>query len=221
MKKLALLLIFLPTCLCFGQTDFFTNLTVGKNFKKDPWGFSAAADWKHIYDDIGWSRIGVYGSAGYSYKNWKLLGGLASQYTFDREIVNGLEIRPWLGIGLTTEIVTNLKLEQEVRLEWRNFIYHEIADENYVRTTYNIGLNYGLEKINLPSWSVQSGYIWYFLKDPAAGERYADSREFRFLITKDFSGNKLSFGYKSERFRILPSRPHSEAHTLDVTFTFK
>lgn len=222
MKKIVCIIALFVVCIAdmHGQDDFFTNVTVGKNFKKEQWTYTTSGIWKHIYDEVGWSRIGVNGGANYAYKNWTLLTGFTAQYTFDKEIVNSVELRPWVGVRLRTDIIEGLNIEQEVHVEWRNFLYHDVPDENYIRTTFDVGANYNLKEINLDSWAVQSGYVWYFLKDPALGERYADSREFRFLVSKTFTAGKLTVGYKREKFKILPDRPPAKAHTLDIMYVF-
>lgn len=202
------------------QDIFFTDITATKNFKRENWNFQGAAVWKHVYSDTYWSRIGLKGRADYNYRNWSLEGGLTLYHTFDREIVNSVEVRPWLGIKLTSMIVSDLYLQQECRIEWRNFFYEHFADRDYIRNTYDISLNFSLENINLRSWSLQSGYKWYFIKNAALGERYADSREFRFVIIKQFAKSRLSVGYKREKFKPLSGRFSLDSNTVELIYTF-
>jgi|GEM_PF-1941357 len=219
-RKIIYLLSLFSLINCYGQSDFFTNFSLGKNFSRDRKLLNSAVVWKHIYNDIGWSRIAFNNKAQYAFKDWRLLGGMNLQYTFDREMENLLEIRPWLGVGLKNEIVPGLNFEQEVRAEYRIFFYPGMSGRNYIRTRVEAMFSYNLEKIKLDKWDVHCGYVWYIIKDPLRGERYSDSREFKFLVSSNFQGGKLTFGYKNEKFRLIENRSVFRAHTFEISYIF-
>ena len=212
--------VFIIPFASFGQEYFFSNLTIGKNFRKNQCTYNTSGVWKHIYNDTEWSRISAKAKIDYNYKSWQLISGLTVLNTFDSEIVNSIELRPWLGINLKNTIIEDLQLEQEARLEWRSFFYQNKHHANYIRTTFDLGLNYNLDKIKLRSYSIQVGFIWYFIKSPILGERYADSREFRFLLNRSFTNGKLTLGYKHEKFKPIVSRLSNEFHTLEISYLF-
>ncbi|RSK39307.1 hypothetical protein [Mangrovimonas spongiae] len=216
-----IIFIFFPL-LSFSQTDdLFLDLTVAKTFKDDMgFNYDASVSYKQIFDHPSWSRINASGSATYKYNAWSLLGGFTTQYIFDEEISNGLELRPWLGIGLKTKIIEGLKANQLGKVEWRNFIYDGLKNENYIRTTYSFGVLYDLDIFKLKHWQVDTGYTWYFLKDPARGERYANSREFRIYMIKTFTKSRISMGYLLEKYRHFNNLPLGDAHTFKITYTF-
>ncbi|GLB50715.1 hypothetical protein Y10_30830 [Neptunitalea sp. Y10] len=199
------------------EDELFGNLSVGKSFAgSGNWGYSSALTYKHIFDEIGWRRLSGDFGTNYKYGVWGFKGGLSLQYTFDDEIVNSLEVRPWVGASLRNELINHLAMIQVGRLEWRNFFYDGVDNEAYIRTTFDVGFEYELHDLNLETWAVETGYTWYFLKDPAIGERYANSREFRFLFIKKLPKAKLIFGYKAEKFREFDGEDHGAAHTIHL-----
>lgn len=206
--------------LVFGQNDFFTTISASKRkLVSEKLSYAAAFDWKHIYNDVAWDRLGVSMEADYQQNFWTLEAGGVVQYTFDKQISNYFELRPWIGIRLENQIIPNLSFVQEVKAEWRNFIFRDAQDDNYIRTTLETSFNYNLDKLGFSEWMVNSGYVWYFLKDPALGERFANSKEFMFSIRKK-GKNSFLIGYKYERYRKFLEEGNVRAHSLELKAFF-
>lgn len=217
MKKqfVYIVLLFVPLSI-FSQTDdLFMTVFLSKSYEgKENWSYSTSLWYKHIYDHPGWRRMSGFGIANYTYKTWIFQGGFSTQYTFDDEIVNSLELRPWLAVGLKTPITDDLYLKQQVYFEWKNFFYKNDSHENYLQQTVDVGLYYDLKQLKLTNWSLETGYMWYFLKDPALGERFANSREYRIVFYKKMKKATLAFGYFFEKYKDFESLPQSNAHTM-------
>lgn len=221
--KALLILIFLTTSnFSFGQKFNFTNFFIEHKGSLDSgWTYSGSVFWKHSYTSHPWRRIGINASAAYEINRILFVsGGTLVQYTFDKEIVNSTEIRPWVATKLVSQFTNWINFEQMYQVEWRNFLYKSHQNDSYVRTNYDIAINLRPQRSKLKNWGIQTGYNWFYLKEPAFGERYSDSREFRILINRYFSKSKISVGYKREKFRSIQSRPPTLANTLEASFSF-
>lgn len=219
-KKITLLLFTTTFSVMYGQKDFFT--TVGASKRKlvsEKLSYSITADWKHIYNDVAWDRLGTGLEVDYQQNFWTLEAGGVVQYTFDKQISNYFELRPWFGVRLENQIIPDLSLVQEGKVEWRNFIFRNAQDDNYIRTTFEMSFNYNLDKIGLNNWLVNSGYVWYFLKDPALGERFANSKEFMFNLRKK-GKNSFLIGYKFETFSKFLEEGDARAHSIELKVFF-
>lgn len=105
MKKGITLLLFMlsisPIAL-LGQEEkdeIFHEIEIAYTYVNNTkWRGAAAANWKHIYDKTGWRRWGGDAYISRKIKFISIEAGLTSNYTFDKDIVNYWEIRPWLGI---------------------------------------------------------------------------------------------------------------------------
>lgn len=219
-KAIHIFLIFM-TSFVFGQDDFFS--TVGASKKKilnEKSTYYITADWRHIYNDEKWDRLGSGFEINYKFNIFTFEGGNILQYTFDKKISNFFELRPWVGIKLENKIIDDFFLIQEAKVEWRNFFYSELKDENYIRSIVDLGLSYNLRSVNLPNWLVQGNYIRYFLKDPSLGERFANSRELAFTIRK-IGKNSFSISYKNEKYRkFLEEQGNAKAHSIELRLFF-
>lgn len=219
-KKISFILLTSTCSVVYGQNDFFS--TVGASKRKlvsEKLSYSIAADWKHIYNEVAWDRIGTSGEVDYQQNFWTLEAGGVVQYTFDKQISNYIELRPWAGIRLENKIIPDLSFVQEARIEWRNFLFRDAQDDNYIRTTLEASFNYNLDKIGLNNWLLNTGYVWYFLKNPALGERFANSQEFMMNFRKR-GRHSFLIGYKYEKFRKFLEEGDVRAFSLDLRVYF-
>lgn len=206
MKKIITTLLLVSTYFSANaQEAFFYEIKTGINLlEKKTFSLEANANWKHVYDEIGWRRLGVAGMATKKLKNWSFYGGLSMFYTFNKNIDNYLEIRPQIGLGLTTPIVDRLTLNQRFLGEWRTYFYSgENKSENYTRSRYRILLNYIVveNKEKQTAWKIKPSVEWYFTKNTAYGERFAESRRYTLMLSHEFKNkDELSIGYRYENF---------------------
>ncbi len=193
------------TLLGFGQTEYFHEIEIGTNvLEKGNYSLEVNASLKHIYDNIGWRRWGLNGVIKKDLNDWALYGGLLTFYTFNKDIHNFLEIRPQAGIGLTTKITDKLTLNQRLLGEWRTFYYSgNSSADNYTRTRYRLFLNYIISENEerQTAWKIKPIIEWYYSKDVALGERYAQAREYSLKLIRAFKNkNELIIGYRIEKF---------------------
>lgn len=204
-KSASLILIFFLTKFGFSQTEYFHEIEIGTEvLEKEIFALEVNASWKHIYDEIGWRRWGINAMAIKDVKNWTFYGGLTTFYTFNKNIDNFLELRPQVGLGLKTEITDKFFMNQRLLGEWRTFYYSgENEEENYTRTRYRLMLNYIISENEekATAWKIKPSIEWYFTKNVAIGERFAQSREYTFKLIRGFKNkHELGIGYRLEKF---------------------
>ncbi len=226
MKILAFLVLALITNFySIAQNEFFHELSIGTEvFEKESFYITLDASWKHLYEEIGWRRWGLGTKATKEINGWSFVGGFAGYYTFHKEINNFTELRPQIGIGLNTKISRKLVFFQQMHTEWRAFFYSgSINEENYLRPKYKIGIDYILnesEEIH-QSWNLRATIEWYFNKDIATGERFAQSRDHGLKIIRDLkNGHEIGLGYKLEIFSKLLDNKHENGHILLLEYGF-
>ncbi|MFV0306083.1 MAG: hypothetical protein ACK5IC_11460 [Moheibacter sp.] len=223
------LLILLFTKPLIAQNDVFSELEVTKEiWDKENWETTTTASWKHIYDGVDWDQVGVSIEYKRRLKQWEFQGGLRGYFTFDEHIRNFFEVRPWLGIVLNTDISNRFWLRQNLKLEWRNFIFaDDIQQEEdnriYLRNRYFIGLGMLLSENEEKgtNWKLNTFFEWYFLKSPSSGERFANSREFGLSIQHTLpKGNAVSLRYRIEKFFESSNHEGGNGHTIGLTYSF-
>lgn len=207
------------------QSEFFHEIEIGTQvLEKESFNIDVTASWKHLYDEVGWRRWGVNTKVTKKTNNWSLNGGLAIYFTFHKEIDNFLEVRPYIGIGLKTRISDKLDFKQRIRTEWRNFIYSGDSDnENYLRPRYKIGLDYLLSENEETheGWKLVTDFEWYFNKDTASGERFAQSREFGFKIIRELKNkHEIGLGYKYEKLTKLFHNHEENGNIIVLEYRF-
>ncbi len=207
MNKILITALLLLVCqLSWAQDEFFNELEFRADvFENEKWTLRITPSWKHIYDEVGWRRLGLGFTAIRKLNNWHLLGGLYNSYTFNKEIDNLYELRPWAGIGLYTPISERILFYQKAKAEWRNLFIsgEDTKNENYGRLRYRMDLHFLLSENEEKNteWKLKTSAEWYFLKDPASGERFPNSREFGLKFVHKFKNNhEIGFGYKIESF---------------------
>jgi hypothetical protein len=203
MKRVINLILFLCFCCASAQTEVFHDFSYQINIgDTNEWNFDGEFEWKHLYGEEGWSRTSFNMFAHKEFGVVTLFGGLKNNYTFDNDIVNFWELRPWLGFELENKLTPRLTLLQELKGEFRNFFF---SDNNYdfnFRTKYKIALEYPLKYLEEEEdWIVTTEVEWYFLRNEEINERFINSREYSLLLSKEIRNDKtLSFGLRLEEY---------------------
>lgn len=79
----------------FGQEDLFHEISFKKILKgNEEWKFEGEANWKHIYDNIGWRRLGTSIGTMRRIRSFNLTSGVFGYFTFNKEVENFFEVRP-------------------------------------------------------------------------------------------------------------------------------
>jgi len=205
MKQIACLVSFLSIYFVSCQTEVFHDFSYEFNVNKsDEWDLNGELEWKNLYGEEGWSR------ASFDLKTYKelgvigLIGGFKNNYTFDDDIVNFWEIRPWIGLELVNKLSSKLLLKQELKGEFRNFFFNDSEYDFNFRTKFKVGLEYPLKSIEEEAeedWIIATEIEWFFLRNEDINERYINSREYSLLISKKvLEGRLLSFGIRFEEY---------------------
>ncbi len=177
------------------EIDLSTDL-----WKNEHWQLQATGIWKHIHNNIGWSRVGLNPTLNYRTGPWTLSGGLSNYYTFDSEIQNFWEVRTWVGASFTFRLLKGVDVGQRIRSEWRKFFSSgDIRWENYHRFRYALWLGFRLW--DNPNWSQRLQVEQYILDAPADRERFPTERDFNLsFFHKLPNAHQFSFGFELEFF---------------------
>ncbi|WP_158651295.1 DUF2490 domain-containing protein [Pseudotamlana carrageenivorans] len=200
------------------QTEFFGEFGVHKTFKiKELWVINIESNYKHAYQLTKWRRIGLSGGISRHFgKHVTLLFGISNNYRFDPKLGDFYELSPALGADFKLPITSNLAISQRSKVESKNFFISKHV--HYFRARLRIELAY---KFNNPNWSMNTGYEWYFLKNPINNERFPSSREFNLTIKKKIrNGHALGLTYLRNVFL-----PHSDnvgvnGNTISLWYEF-
>lgn len=224
MRKYFLLLFLFISNLINSQNEIFTEFNISDVQTINPkWEISESLNWKHIYDEIGWRRIGLNVNVNRYMNDWVAMGGLTNFYTFDKEIDNVYELRPWIGIGLNSKITDKIKFKQQFRTELRNlFFENSNSNSSNGRFRYNITGNFLLhsqieKKIN---WQLNLSSEWYIVKNPISGDRFPSSRENQLKVIYGYKNYKFSAAYMIEKFFRTDNLPSYNGQTLVFEFEF-
>ncbi|MBC2838830.1 hypothetical protein [Robiginitalea sp. SC105] len=215
LRGLILGLLLLASGSLAAQEEFFHELELETVvWENERWEVAARTSWKHIYDEVAWRKFGLDGGVIRKAGNWGFLGGLSTFYTFNKEIDNFWEVRPWVAIQYTFPLFRTINVKQRLRSEWRNF-FQEGGGEtiNYHRLRYAIWFGFRLWESE--RWSQQLGFENYFVDLPAILERFPNERDYRLLFLHELpNSNELFFGVKVETFFIVDTREKSSALLL-------
>lgn len=205
----------------------FSELDItSKEYPFRKWNLSGTVSWKQNHFSQTWGNVGAALNAYRPlFGNFTLRAGLNNKYTYDVNISNNVEVRPWLGVRLVNTIIKPLTFRQEVRFEWRSFFFgkKEQNPDTYVRTRYRLWMVMRLfEKPDTQKrWQVDAGYEWYFLKNPSSGERYPNSREFTAHVFRYFhDGSYLKFGYSFENFLKISGNNQPPGNNIILGYGF-
>ena len=202
-----LLLVFL-TLLCGhklqSQQEFFHELSLEKRLLEEGhWEFTGEVNWKNLYNEPGWRRWGVSFFARRRIESFNLLGGVKGYYTFNKNITNFFELRPWMAVSYNFALGSRVTVRQRLMAEWRLFYEdREAQREDYRRLRYQLGLDIPLSaEEQEASWTLRPIVEWYIIRDPATFERFPNERDFGLTLIRRFKNEKeLSFGYRIEEF---------------------
>ncbi|NRA93929.1 MAG: hypothetical protein HRU26_14845 [Psychroserpens sp.] len=205
MKQIACLISFLSFYFVSSQTEVFHDFSYEFNVNKsDEWDLNSEFEWKHLYGEEGWSRMSFDLKTRKELGVLELIGGLKNNYTFDDNIVNFWEIRPWIGVELENKLSSKLILKQELKGEFRNFFFNDSQYDFNFRTKFKIGLEYPLKSVEEEEgddWIIATEVEWFFLRNVEINERYINSREYSILVSKKvLEGRLLAFGVRFEEY---------------------
>ena len=222
-KNIVVAICLLSVSRVSAQEEFFKRLVVKTALvEREGWKLSGALDWQHIYDEIGWRRIGVDVFVERELKSfWNVGLGLANYYRFDREIDNLYELRPYVLTEFEAELSEIWSLSQEYRLEWRNFYHSEGGgDLHYLRHRLKSQIKYHIETSFLNLQTIAFAAEWYLLRNFIDRERFPNSRELTLKFTSKIGSNQLAYGYRLEKFLINDNTETRRGHTFLVEFKF-
>lgn len=205
------------------QDEFFHEIVFEKKLTtKEKWEFFGEANFKHIYNEPSWRRWGTSFRGVRKFNDFRFIGGLNSFYTFNSNITNFFEVRPWTSIQLNYPIAGSITLRQRLRYEWR-FFYTEgenSSRENYRRLRYNIGIDlpiFGEEKTSL---IIRPYFEWFFIRDPATFERFPNERDYGVRITKSLKNeHEVFLIYRLEEF-YNTNIERSNGHIILIGYSF-
>ncbi|MCH5599307.1 hypothetical protein [Niabella ginsengisoli] len=147
MKKYSTLLFFMlvinPLALLAQEEEkdeLFHEIEVAHSYiNNEKWRGVVAANWKHIYDENGWRRWGGDAYISRKLKIFSFEAGVTASYTFDKDIVNYFEARPWIGLRTDFELGDRLALMQKFKTESRHFFMKMSMQTN---TAFEAGFYY-------------------------------------------------------------------------------
>ena len=193
----------------FCQHEFFHEIALeNKLVENEKWECIGEVNFKHLYDEPAWRRLGVSFSGIRTIKQFKLSSGLNSYDTFNRNITDFFEVRPWSALQFNFPILSTIYLRQQLRYEWRFFFTKEVSNskENYGRLRYKIAFDFPIPSKEESSWKIRPYFEWFFIKDPAAFERFSNERDFGLMAIKRFKNEQeFSFGFTREVYYDLNS----------------
>ncbi len=214
------LLVFL-SLKCNSQNEFFSELSIEKEFLyNEGKHFNLDVNYKHAYQDSKWRKLGFTISTQKKLNDhWSIVSGIVNNYRFDKDLGDFFEVRPKLGLQLKTPIIKSLSFSQRVLVEWRNFFISK--HNHYLRSRYKVLLNYIFPNNNEDNaWSLSSAFEWYYLKAPDVRERFSNSREFSFFLSKKIQEVHYSLGYIREVFLFRSSNFGRVGNSISLKISF-
>ncbi|TXN34979.1 hypothetical protein FVB32_10300 [Flagellimonas hymeniacidonis] len=209
------------------QDEFFHEIELRHEvYDGEKWALDITGNWKNLYEEeAGWRRWGANATLNRKFGEWSIIGGFAGFFTFNSEIDNFFELRPHIAVRFNLPLLDRLSVAQRLRTEWRSFLYTqgETENESYQRLRYRIGTLYTLAESEEEgtAWRVWGNIEWFFLRDPALGERFPSSREYALRFIREFrNGNELGLGYKLENFFDNPNQEGNTGHIIILEFRF-
>lgn len=205
------------------QDEFFHEIVIEKELaENEEWEFIGEANFKHLYHAPAWRRWGVSFAGIRKIKRFRIHGGVNSYYTFNRAITNFFEVRPWTALQYNVPVVGEIALRQRLKYEWR-FFYSQgnnSTRENYGRLRYQLGIDIPIPSEDEPSWTIRPYFEWFFIKAPAAFERFPNQRDYGVMIVKRLKNeHELSFSYRLEEFYNVDTS-HGNGHIFLLAYSF-
>lgn len=227
------LLTFCGIFLCFfqfytAQNNFFSEIKIQKRKQlKNDYRLEFTFDYKgQTNNEFKWQR--PYFQVALNKilnNNWSINGGIKNQFTSQTNKDNLYELRPFVGPSLSVPIIKRIAFQQAAKWEVRNFFYTEDKSNNEVqnRFRYKMHLKILLNKDlnHVRPWSVNTGYEWFFVREPNSGEQYSNLREFSIEVTKVLNKNRsIHFNYYLDRVNEYQKPNASNNHSFTVSFGF-
>ncbi|MDX2130332.1 MAG: DUF2490 domain-containing protein [Chloroherpetonaceae bacterium] len=113
-------------------------------------------------------------------KSFSFSGGTNGYYTFNKDITNFFEVRPWLALQLKIPVIAEISFRQRLRYEYR-FFYTEdplSAREDYARLRYQLSFDFPISASEDFSLTIRSFFEWFFIRNPATFERFSNERDY-------------------------------------------
>jgi len=204
------------------QDEFFNEIVIEKKLiENEEWEFVGEANFKNLYDEPSWRRWGVSFAGVRKIKRFRIHGGVNSFYTFNRDITNFFEVRPWTAVQYNIPINGKIILNQRLKYEWR-FFYTEgdnSTRENYGRLRYQIGIDIPIPSEEESSWIIRPYFEWFFIRDPATFERFPNERDYGVMIVKSLKNeHELFFSYRLEEFYNIDTE-RSNGHIFLIGYS--
>jgi hypothetical protein len=198
------LLTILPFNKAISQDELFYEISLEKIIvENEQWELVGEGNWKHLFNEPRWRRLGVSLFGVRKIKQFNLLGGVNGYYTFNRSIVNFFELRPWAALAYNVSLNSKIRLRQRLKAEWRLFYDEgEAPREDYSRIRYLLGVEIPItSRAGEALWRVRPYFEWYFIRNPSSFERFPNERDYGITFIKRFENHhELSFGYRLEEF---------------------
>lgn len=215
--------LFILSHKALAQDEIFHEIVIEKAlYENEEWEFVGEANFKHLYDETAWRRWGVSFAGVRKIKQFRIHGGFNSYYTFNREITNFFEVRPWTAVQYKVPIVREISLRQRLKYEWR-FFYTEGKNstrENYGRFRYQIGFDIPEPAQKESSWVFRPYFEWFFIRDPATFEQFPNERDYGIKLIKSLKNeHEISIGYMMEEFYNQNSN-RGNGHIFLLAYTF-
>lgn len=222
-QTLLLLLFLVLGITAKAQNEIFNDISATKRIEhNEKWISYVSLNWKHIYSEIGWKRIGLEAKTTYQFNQWQVLGGLVNYYTFDPDIENYYELRPYAGLMLKTPVSRKIYFNQRIMSEWRNLYFaNSTPSQHSGRLRYRIGADLQISETSNGVWKIRSETEWYLLNNLKQNERFINSKESSLSALREMRNDKtLSIGYRFERLNRLFYTELQNGHTIFLEYEF-
>lgn len=209
--------------LTFAQDEVFHELRIEKELvENEEWQFIGEANFKYLYAEQAWRRWGASFAGIRRFGNFRVHAGLNSFYTFNRDITNFFEVRPWSALRYHVALFSNLTLRQRLQYEWR--LFYTDADnsvrENYKRLRYQIGVDIPVFGEKEASWVIRPYFEWFLIRDPATFERFPNERDYGLTVIKNLRNeHELRLTYRLEEFYNVESES-GNGHIVLIGYSF-
>lgn len=209
----------------FAQADFFHDIIVSKTYytKDEKYAYTIMPGWKRIYNAIGWRRWSATGQVKRQLSPWNIGAGIGVFYTFDKNIKNNIELRPFLLIGLKTPISNGILFSQTLKSELRTLLYKD-AEHNSTtgRLRYNINAIaiFHENSVKKTKWKLRPEVEWYLEKNKEINERFVSSTEYTLTLLREIKNIEVGIGYRLEQFNRNFITTDLNGHTISIEINF-
>jgi len=194
---IALFLVFFFSLNTFSQDEDETIIThqvwldYHKYYKFKPeWELFGDIGYRFIPKDFEWQTFLVRPSIRYfASSRWEVMGGVGFFQTFNKDLPNSFEIRPWQGVRLKWPSFEPIFFSHYVRLEERIYFPQEAQVEFNFRFRYRIGVKINVYQSPSKNLIFIPGYAEVFVDfGPKIQETFSNRARFA-----------LGIGYKTNK----------------------